>query len=106
MALWKFTTVADGAVYKIKLDKMKQRILSNWTFTRALYLAIGITIIVQSVMSQQYFGAIFGGYFAAMGLFAFGCAAGNCHGGNCSTEPRQKSYSEIQDVKFEEVKTK
>lgn len=78
---------------------MKQRILTNWTFTRALYLVIGISIIFQSVESQQWFGAVFGGYFAAMGLFAFGCASGNC-----SVEPKQKST--IQDVDFEEVKTK
>jgi hypothetical protein len=83
---------------------MKQRILTNWTFTRALYLVIGISIIFQSVESQQWFGAVFGGYFAAMGLFAFGCASGNCFGGNCSVEPKQKST--IQDVDFEEVKTK
>jgi hypothetical protein len=49
---------------------MKQRILTNWTFARALFLVVGITVIVQSVLSQQWFGAIFGGYFAAMGLFA------------------------------------
>jgi len=39
-----------------------------------------------------------------MGLLAFGCAAGNCFGGNCAVEPKQKSI--IQDVEFEEVKTK
>jgi hypothetical protein len=85
---------------------MKNRILNNWTFTRALYLLIGTAVIVQSVMSQQWFGVLFGGYFASMGLFAFGCAAGagNCFGGNCEVEQKQKSI--IQDVKFEEVKTK
>ncbi len=83
---------------------MKERILTNWTFTRALYLIMGIAVIVQSVMSQQLFGVAFGGYFAAMGLFAFGCAAGNCFGGSCEIEPKQKSI--IQDVDFEEVKTK
>jgi hypothetical protein len=86
--------------------KMKQRILTNWTFTRALYLVVGITVIVQSVLSQQWFGAIFGGYFAAMGLFAFGCASGNCFGGNCAAETLQKSNATIEDVDFEEVKTK
>jgi hypothetical protein len=85
---------------------MKERILTNWTFTRALYLIIGIAVIVQSVMSQQWFGVALGGYFASMGLFAFGCAAGNCFGGNCATEPQQKSKTSIQDVQFEEVKTK
>jgi hypothetical protein len=85
---------------------MKNRILNNWTFTRALYLLIGTAVIVQSVMSQQWFGVVFGGYFASMGLFAFGCATGNCYGGNCGTEPQQKSNTTIQDVEFEEVKTK
>jgi hypothetical protein len=85
---------------------MKERILTNWTFTRALYLLMGITVIVQSVISQQWFGVALGGYFASMGLFAFGCAAGNCYGGNCATEPRQKPNTTIQDVAFEEVKTK
>jgi hypothetical protein len=85
---------------------MKQRILTNWTFMRALYLLMGIAVIVQSVMSQQWFGVAFGGYFASMGLFAFGCAAGNCYGGNCATEPLEKSNATIEDVDFEEVKTK
>ncbi len=80
---------------------MKVRILTNWTFTRALYLLIGIAVIVQSVMSQQWFGVAFGAYFASMGLFAFGCAAGNC-----ATGPQQKQNTTIQDVEFEEVKTK
>jgi hypothetical protein len=85
---------------------MKNRILNNWTFMRALYLLMGIAVIVQAVMSQQWFGVLFGGYFASMGLFAFGCAAGNCYGGNCAIEPQQKSNTTIQDVEFEEVKTK
>lgn len=81
---------------------MKERILSNWTFVRALYLVMGIAVIVQSVMSQQWFGVAFGGYFAAMGLFAFGCAAGNCFGGTCDVKPKQKIN--IEDVPFEEEK--
>ena len=85
---------------------MKERILKNWTFTRALYLLLGTAVIVQSVVSQHWFGAIFGGYFAAMGLFAFGCASGDCFRGNCATEPLQNSNAAIQDVEFEEVKTK
>jgi hypothetical protein len=85
---------------------MKERILNNWTFMRALYLLMGIAVIVQSVMSQQWFGVAFGGYFASMGLFAFGCAAGNCYSGNCVTKPLQKFNTTMEDVEFEEVKTK
>jgi hypothetical protein len=39
-----------------------------------------------------------------MGFFAFGCAAGNCYGGSCATE--EKTTTSIQDVDFEEVKSK
>ena len=83
---------------------MKNRILTNWTFMRALYLLMGIAVIIQSVKSQQWFGILIGAYFASMGLFAFGCAAGNCYGGNCSIQPEQKLNTVIQDVEFEEVK--
>ena len=83
---------------------MKERILTNWTFKRALYFIMGCAVIIQSVMSQQWFGVAFGGYFAAMGLFAFGCASGNCFGGNCEIELKQKAN--IEDVQLEEVKIK
>lgn len=85
---------------------MKERILTNWTFTRALYLIMGLFVMIQSVMGQQWFGVAFGSYIAAMGLFAFGCASGNCFGSNCSTEPKQKSTTIIQDADCEDVKTK
>ena len=62
---------------------MKERILTNWTFTRALYIIMGITVIIQSAMTNQWSGVVFGVYFASMGLFAFGCASGNCLGENC-----------------------
>ncbi|MBK7469089.1 MAG: hypothetical protein IPJ43_21185 [Saprospiraceae bacterium] len=29
-------------------------------------------------MLHQWVGALLGAYFASIGLFAFGCAAGNC----------------------------
>jgi len=81
---------------------MKDRILTNWTFVRVLYLLMGLLVIGQSAMSHQWIGILFGGYFASMGLFAFGCASGNCFGGSCAVEPKQKTT--IQDVEFEEVK--
>ena len=65
---------------------MKQRILTGWTFTRVLYLALGSMVVAESVAGQQWVGAAFGAYFAAMGLFAFGCAGGNCYGGSCEKE--------------------
>jgi hypothetical protein len=67
---------------------MKDKILKNWTIARALYFIMGILIVIQSFISRQWFGVAIGSYFAAMGLFAFGCARGNCFGRNCETEPK------------------
>jgi hypothetical protein len=73
---------------------MKERILTGWTFTRVLFVVIGIVTITQSVLSHQWFGVAFGSYFASMGLFAFGCAAGNC-----AVAPVQKSEVITQKLK-------
>jgi len=80
---------------------MKERILSGWTFTRVLYIGLGAALIINSIMNQQWYGVLFGGYFVAMGLFAFGCAAGNC-----SFEPKSKGNTEMKDIAFEEIKQK
>lgn len=67
---------------------VKQRILSNWTFMRVIYLIIGCIVVIHSIIQQQWFGVAIGFYFAAMGLFGLGCAAGNCFGGSC--DPKEK----------------
>jgi len=50
----------------------------GWTFTRALYLIAGIFFITNAFVEKQWAMSLFGFYFAAMGLFRFGCAAGAC----------------------------
>lgn len=82
---------------------MKDRILTGWTFRRALYAGLGVFVIIQSIIQQQWFGILLGGYFVSMGVFAFGCAAGNCFGGNCNVEPTGNKKIEIKDIDFEEV---
>lgn len=73
---------------------MIDRIFTKWTFRRVLYMAMGSYLIIQSVMDKQYFGVLLGSYFAAMGLFSFGCASGNCAGGSCEIEPKTKEISD------------
>lgn len=85
---------------------MKERLLTNWTILRVIYLALGTMIIIQTAMSREWIGVLFGAYFAAMGLFAFGCASGNCFGGNCSTDSKQNNNNKTEDITFEEVKVK
>ncbi len=83
---------------------MKERIFTGWTITRGLYFMMGILVIVQALIQQQWIAALFGGYFAAMGLFAFGCAAGHCYTPK-TTNATPKSNA-IEDIDFEEIKTK
>jgi hypothetical protein len=76
---------------------MINRILTGWTFVRAIYLLLGSMVIFQSAVAKQWAGVIFGAYFASMGLFAYGCAAGNCFGGKCTTDPEQFSKNRMDD---------
>jgi hypothetical protein len=85
---------------------MKERILTGWTLTRVLYLVMGTYIVVQSVLDQQWIGILLGGYFASMGLFAFGCAAGNCGVGRYSEGRKNQGMDDFGEVVFEEVKGK
>ena len=81
---------------------MKERILSNWSLIRVFYVIIGGTLIIQSVLSNQWIGVLVGAYFAAMGVFAFGCASGNCYGGQC--EINEKPKESLQPAEIEESK--
>ncbi len=72
-----------------------ERVLRGWTVTRVVYFLLGSVIVWQSISDSQWIGVLLGGYFAAMGVFAFGCAAGNCYGGQCRTETEQKITTDV-----------
>lgn len=78
---------------------MKNRILYGWSIRRAVYFVLGSLIIAYAIMIKEWWGALAGGYFAAMGLFGFGCA-----GGNCSYQPRQRRGTAPAEAVFEEIK--
>lgn len=83
---------------------MLQRITSGWTVIRAIYVLAGIGIIVQGVMDKQWFVAVFGMYFASMGIFNFGCAGGACYVPNRNYSSPAQNFKP-EKVKFEEIKT-
>ena len=85
---------------------MKERILTGWTFTRMIYIVLGIAFMIQSIMQSQWPGAILGFYFASMGLFAFGCASGNCKSGSRQKSAWPEEKEEIGNIIFEEEKQK
>lgn len=80
---------------------MKERILTGWSFGRVLYLLLGIYVSIATVMEGHWPGIAIGAYFAAMGLFRFGCAAGNCYTSNAFSE---RGQPEGKGIHYEEVK--
>ncbi len=84
---------------------MKDRILKGWTVIRVLYTVAGIAVVAQSYTIHSWIGMLFGVYFTSMGVFGFGCAAGNCFGGSCET-PESKGRGGYEKISFEEVKEK
>lgn len=71
---------------------MKDRLLSGWSFRRVLYLLVGAMVILFAIQEQRWWAILLGGYFAAMGLFAFGCASGTCSVINYSSETGNQTY--------------
>lgn len=45
---------------------------------RFIFLIMGLILLIHTLMDQQYIGTLLGIYITVMGLFGFGCAAGNC----------------------------
>ncbi len=83
---------------------MINRIKTGWTFTRILYLSIGVFVMIQSLTDQMWAGVAFGAYFASMGLFAFGCASGNCHANTPANQQKTELNTMDSDIQYEEVK--
>ncbi|MBL0309617.1 MAG: hypothetical protein IPP77_08065 [Bacteroidetes bacterium] len=81
---------------------MKDRILNGWNLTRVIYVLMGLLLIIYSVMEQQWFGLVVGGYFAAMGIFSFGCAAGQCDVRSQRTDFHQKKSASSEAIDFVE----
>jgi len=80
---------------------MLQRVTTGWKFIRVLYLVMGIIVIGQALSQHQWLGVLFGGYFASMGLFSFGCAAGNCY---VIQSNNNSSKNNSEEISYEEVK--
>lgn len=82
---------------------MRERILHNWTAVRFFYLVLGLFLAISSGMNNEWLGLIFGIYLAAMGLFSFGCAAGNCYSAQQNSKSTFTS-NETDSVEYEELR--
>lgn len=77
---------------------MKGR-FKNWDFIRVLRLALGIFIIVQSVVSKYWLFVGAGVLFSLMPIMNIGC----CGASVCNT-PVRKSNGKIEEVNYEEIR--
>ena len=76
---------------------MKNKILSDWNFMRALRLIIGIAIIIQAFIVSDIMFAVAGFLFAGMAVFNIGC----CAAGNCSVAKKNNDIE--KEISYEEV---
>lgn len=51
----------------------------GWNLSRILFLVIGVTLIIQSLLKLEWIGIILGLYLCVMGIFKLGCASGSCN---------------------------
>jgi hypothetical protein len=73
--------------------------LKNWDLMRVLRLAIGIFIIVQSVVSKDWLFVGAGVLLSLMPIMNIGC----CSASGCNT-PVSKSNKKVEDITYEEVR--
>lgn len=81
---------------------MRERFLTGWNFRRIMYTLIGGFIVVYSLIQHDWFIAVLGGYFTAMGIFGFGCAGGSCYTRNDYSEANKPL--KMEDATFDEIK--
>lgn len=72
--------------------------LKNWNFMRVLRLVMGVFIMIQAIMAQQWMIAALGGLFSLLPLINIGC----CGVSTCGISA-VKSNEKNEDVTYEEV---
>lgn len=73
--------------------------LRNWNFMRLLRLAMGVFIIVQGFMDNQWMFVGLGALFSLMPLLNIGC----CGVSGCSTSVPQRN-KRMEDITYKEVR--
>ncbi len=76
---------------------MKQY-LQNWNMQRVLRLVLGIVIVVQGVLTQQWALAALGSLFSLLPLLNIGC----CGLGGCAV-PKKIINNNKEEAVYEEV---
>jgi hypothetical protein len=79
-------------------DTLKYNLLNGWGLLRLLRLALGVFVVVQSVLNYDWLFASLGAILSFQALFNVGCCAGSaCYSGKLnSPEEKEITYEEIK----------
>lgn len=79
------------------ISSLKQR----WDFVRLLRLVIGVTVIGQAFIMQEWLLGIGGGMLTTMAVLNIGC----CGAQGCAVSPKKDAEKlSLDETRFEEVK--
>ncbi len=79
-----------------------QTLFTGWHFLRWLRLGLGIFIAIQAIQNHDTLSGLIAGFFLFQAITNTGCCGVN----NCATPVSKNKPDTIEDIEFEEVKTK
>lgn len=79
-----------------------QMLFTGWHFMRWLRLGLGIMLAIQAIQLHD----MVSGFVAAFFLYQAGTNTGCCGVNDCAIPPANINQDKIEEVEFEEVKTK
>jgi hypothetical protein len=79
-----------------------QTLLTGWDFMRLFRLSIGLFIGFQAIQTHDSIS----GMFAALFLFQAITNTGCCGANGCAVPNAKDDQHKIEDIEFEEIKTK
>ncbi|MBS1526349.1 MAG: hypothetical protein JST19_11910 [Bacteroidetes bacterium] len=83
------------------MNKIRQRIFSNWHFARILRLAMSIWITVLSIQSRDVLIGLFGAFFLYTAVAGIGCCGVNsCY----TTPPKTGNIENNEHIEYKEIK--
>lgn len=84
------------------METIKQTLFTGWNFMRWLRLAFGVIFMAQAIQMHDTLIGLIAGFFLITAITNIGC----CGAGRCAA-PRQKATKdEMEEITFEEIKSK
>lgn len=79
-----------------------QTLLTGWNFMRGLRLVLGVIFLMQAIELRDIITGLIATFFLFQAITNTGCCGSN----GCAVPKNKTNIEDIQDVTFEEVKSK